>query len=339
MFAHPFSPANRNHFSNSPNLIVIMKKIILASLLLGVSLSIQAMSESRLRNAARFLSDRMAYELDLSPMQYDDCFEINYDFFLAANTVMDDVVDGYIDAINRYYDYLDYRNEDLRQVLDAYQYGRFLEADYFFSPIYTRGRNWYFRIYNIYNNTSFFYYDRPAGFYSYRGGHSRRIYAGGFYINRYPVSARYRGSFRIREGRGFDMRRRQDFGANVRDRGSAPRYNHYPNAGQRNRAADPRYRSERRNVNAPQINNRNNPAPKDNAPAPNRNSPAPNRNAPAPKANNSSPQPYSPAPNGGRSGGGNTRSQGGEPNQQPASTSPAPRTNSGGGGVARTGRR
>lgn len=288
-----------------------MKKMILASLLLGVGLSVQAMSESRLRTAARFLSDRMAYELDLSPMQYDDCFEINYDFFIAANNVMDDVVDGYVDAINRYYDYLDYRNEDIRQVLTAAQYSRFLEADYFFSPIYTRGSGWYFRIYNIYNNPSFYYYDRPTGFYSYRGGHSRRVYRGGFYIDRYPVSARYRGQFRIREGRGFDMRRRQDFGANVRDRGPAPRYNHYPNANQRNRAADPRYRSDRRNVNAPQINNRNAEANKNNS-APR------NGGNSAPRAQQSPSQ-----------------------KQQPAapSTSSTPQTKRGGSGVARGGRK
>lgn len=298
-----------------------MKKMILASLLLGLGLSVQAMSESRLRTAARFLSDRMAYELDLSPMQYDDCFEINYDFFIAANTVMDDVVDGYVDAINRYYDYLDYRNEDLRQVLTAAQYGRFLEADYFFSPIYTRGGSWYFRIYNIYNNTSFYYYDRPAGFYTYRGGHSRRVYRGGFYIDRYPVTARYRGTFRIREGRGFDMRRRQDFGANVRDRGAAPRYNHYPNANQRNRAADPRYRSERRNVNAPQINNRNN-----------------NSKPSAPKGKSSAPQSGSPAPNGGRGGASTTQRQG-SVSKQPSSSAPASSGRSGGGGVARSGRK
>lgn len=299
-----------------------MKKIILVSLLLGMSLSIQAMSESRLRTAARFLSDRMAYELDLSPMQYDDCFEINYDFFMAANRVMDDVADGYIDAINQYYDYLDFRNEDLRYVLDAAQFARFLEADYFFSPIYTRGRSWYFRIYNIYNNRSFYYYDRPTGFYSYRGAHSRRLFSAGFYVDRYPVSARYRRVFRIREGRGFDMRRRQDFGANIRDRRPAPRFNHYPKAEQRNRAADPRYRADRRNVKAPRINDRNkeNRPPRPDAPAPPRKQPSAGR----PQGPNNVPPRTAPS-----------RRQ----DQKPAEARPAPPTKNGGGGVVRSGRR
>ena len=42
-----------------------------------LSLNMMALSETRLREYARFLSDRMAYELDLTPMQYDDCYEVN----------------------------------------------------------------------------------------------------------------------------------------------------------------------------------------------------------------------------------------------------------------------
>jgi hypothetical protein len=71
-----------------------MKKIVLASMLALLSLNMMALSETRLRDYARFLSDRMAYELDLTPMQYDDCYEVNYDFLYAVDRVMDDVVYG-----------------------------------------------------------------------------------------------------------------------------------------------------------------------------------------------------------------------------------------------------
>ena len=80
------------------------------------------MSKSKIRTSARFLTDRMAYELDLTPRQYDDFYEINYDFLYEANLVMDDVMRGYRDAIYYYYELLDRRNEDASYVLNYYQY-------------------------------------------------------------------------------------------------------------------------------------------------------------------------------------------------------------------------
>lgn len=310
-----------------------MKKFFLSVMLMVMAITVSAMSDSRLRSAARFLSDRMAYELDLTPMQYDDCFEINYDFFVAANGVMDDVVDGYLDAVNTYYDYLDYRNEDIRQVLDAAQYARFLEADYFYSPIYTRRGGWYFRIYNVYNNPSFFYYDRPTGFYTYRGAHSRRAYSLGFYAGRYSGAPRYGSPFLIRQGRGFDMRRRQDFGANLRRRDAPRRYNNYRNPDQRNRAADPRYRSERPNVNAPRINERNRP---DNAPGPSQSAPDQGRGR---QPQSSRPAQTSPNRESGRQQPATSRSNPSSSKSAPANTKSTPAPKSGGGGVSRSGRR
>ena len=236
-----------------------MKKIVLASLLALLSLNMMALSESKIRDYARFLSDRMAYELDLTPMQYDDCYEINYDFIYSVERFMDDVVYGYIDAIDRYYEYLDYRNEDLRHILDYAQYERFLNAEYFFRPIYTTRNGWYLRIYNVYTNHTFYYFDRPSIFYVYSGGHARIHYPAGYYSSRYAIERRYRTEVRIRSSRDFEMRRRMDFGANIRPRTQPvkPRPNYYPNRNQQNRTSDPRYRSERPNVNSPQINDRN----------------------------------------------------------------------------------
>lgn len=238
-----------------------MKKIALASLLALLSLNMMALSDSKIREYARFISDRMAYELDLSPMQYDDCYEINYDFLYSVNPIMDDVTFGYIDAIDRYYDFLDYRNEDLRHVLTYTQYERFLATEYFFRPIYTSRSGWQLRVYNVYTNHSFFYFDRPSIFLSYRGAHARIHFAAGYYSSRYDVARRYRAEVRIRSFADFDTRRRMDFGANIRPRTPAPRPNYYPNRNQQNRASDPRYRNERPNTNSPQINNRNQPKP------------------------------------------------------------------------------
>lgn len=50
-------------------------------MMLGVSVpALGAMSISKMRQNTRFLTDRMAYELKLSPQQYDDVYEVNYDF-------------------------------------------------------------------------------------------------------------------------------------------------------------------------------------------------------------------------------------------------------------------
>jgi hypothetical protein len=45
-------------------------------LMLCVSIPASAMSMSKVRENARFLTDRMAYELKLTPMQYDDVYEV-----------------------------------------------------------------------------------------------------------------------------------------------------------------------------------------------------------------------------------------------------------------------
>ena len=279
-----------------------MKKIVLAAIAALLSLNMMALSESRIREYARFLSDRMAYELDLTPMQYDDCYEINYDFIYCVDRIMDDVVFGYVDAIDRYYEYLDDRNEDLRHVLDFVQYERFLNAEYFFRPIYTTHTGWNLRIYNVYTNRSFYYYDRPSVYYVYRGAHARIHYPSGYYSSRYAVDRRYRAEVRIRSSRDFEARRRSDFGANVRPRTPVekPRPNYYRNRDQQNRTSDPRYRNNSHNVNSPQINSRNQSKPEP-------------RTAPAPQ------QPRS--------------------NAQPRNDQPKAPSGGGGGGVVRSGRR
>ena len=132
-----------------------------------------AMSMSKVRENARFLTDRMAYELNLTPMQYDDVYEVNYDFIDNIRYIMEDVVRGYDHAVDRYYQYLDYRNDDLRWILSASQYRRFMGVDYFYRPVYTTASNWLFRIYKVYHDVKHFYFDKPHHYKSYRGGHYR----------------------------------------------------------------------------------------------------------------------------------------------------------------------
>ena len=88
-----------------------MKRIMFILLTFAIlaigSAEASAMSSSRVRKEARFLTDKMAYELGLSNRQYDDVYEINYDFIYSIRYVVDDIVRGYDWAINDYYNSLD----------------------------------------------------------------------------------------------------------------------------------------------------------------------------------------------------------------------------------------
>ena len=142
--------------------------------MLSMSLPVMgAMSISKMRQNARFLTDKMTYELKLSMMQYDDVYEVNYDFINNIRYIMDDVVRGYGYAVERYYEYLDIRNDDLRWILTNSQYRRFMDVDYFYRPIYTTQNNWLFRIYKIYLDKNLFHYGKPHHYKSYKGEHYR----------------------------------------------------------------------------------------------------------------------------------------------------------------------
>lgn len=235
-----------------------MKKMITTMMLvIAATIQVFAMSTSNVRQHARFLSDRMAYELDLTPYQYDDVYEINYDFIYSASRIMDDVVYGYRDAIEHYYRLLDYRNEDLRFVLNSRQYARFMGATYFYRPIYSTGRKWTFRVYTIYNNHKFFYYDAPRGYRQYNGGHSIANGGGSYYSKRYNHD-RYNQHSAISGSKLYDDHGRNDFGVNRRERGNEEKnkINNYKNKNQQNRTEDPRYRDNSGNKNSPRINHR-----------------------------------------------------------------------------------
>lgn len=132
-----------------------------------------AMSISKMRENARFITDKMTHELGLSMMQYDDVYEVNYDFINNVRYIMDDVVRGNGYAIERYYEFLDYRNDDLRWILSHSQYVRFMNTDYFFRPIYITPSNWTFRIFKVYTDVKHFFYGKPKHYKSYRGEHFR----------------------------------------------------------------------------------------------------------------------------------------------------------------------
>ena len=181
------------------------------------SVSMAAMSNSRVRKETRFLTDKMAYELNLNTAQYNDVYEINFDFIYSIRYLMDDVIRGYEWALDDYYNYLDVRNDDLRWVLSDAQYRRFLQADYFYRPIYASGGGWNFRVYITYTNRNYFYFPKPYHYRSYSGGHYRTHFHNvSYYRGRYNHSY-YRGNYSVRNDRVYHTNRRSDFGSvNIR---------------------------------------------------------------------------------------------------------------------------
>jgi len=140
-----------------------MKKMMLMAVMMVMTISASAMSYSQAREEALFLSDKMAYELNLTMEQYEAVYEINLDYLLSISLKSD------IRGI-----YWDRRDADLRYVLDVYQYARYKAANYFYRPVYWKNRSFIFRIYDRYATRSLFYHNRPTAYSHYRGGYNKR---------------------------------------------------------------------------------------------------------------------------------------------------------------------
>ena len=92
-----------------------MKKMMTLAVMMTIAISAAAMTYNEARSEALFLSDKMAYELDLTEAQYEAVYEINLDDLMSVNSRYD--ING---------PWWDRRNADLRHVLAAWQYDRFL---------------------------------------------------------------------------------------------------------------------------------------------------------------------------------------------------------------------
>jgi len=139
-----------------------MKKLMITLVaFFALSMSTNAMSYEQARNQALFLTDKMAYELNLTDYQYEAAYEINLDYLMGVTTV-DDL----------YGTYWSRRNLDLQYILYDWQYQAYLAATYFYRPLYWNAGYWHFGIYARYPHRDWFYFGRPAFYATYRGGHS-----------------------------------------------------------------------------------------------------------------------------------------------------------------------
>ncbi|WP_288318173.1 hypothetical protein [Xylanibacter caecicola] len=141
-----------------------MKKFLtVITALFTLTVSAGAMSYDRAREQALFLTDKMAYELNLSDDQYEAAYEVNLDYLMSINS--------YDDLYGAYWRN---RNLDLSYILLDWQYRAFCAASYFYRPLYWHAGAWHFGIYARYPHRNYFYFGRPHFYVSYRGGHSWR---------------------------------------------------------------------------------------------------------------------------------------------------------------------
>lgn len=180
-----------------------MKKFVFALIaLFTITVSANAMSYEQARNQALFLTDKMAYELNLTEEQYEAAYEINLDYLMNVNT-----------ADDLYGTYWTHRNLDLSYILLDWQYRTYCAASYFYRPLWWDAGYWHFGIYARYPHRDYYYFGRPHFYAVYRGGHSWRMNGGrSWYHGRRFNEHRYHNN-----GRAFGMRDRFQRG-DYRDR-------------------------------------------------------------------------------------------------------------------------
>lgn len=201
-----------------------MKKYILSLILLfTVILSAKSMSFEQARAQALFLTDKMAYELNLTEEQYEAAYEINLDYLLSINSADD--VSGELWT---------HRNIDFGHILFDWQYRSYVRATYFYKPIWWDAGSWHFGIYSRYPRRDYYYFGTPNFYTAYRGLHSWRMNGGrSWYSYRKFNKSAYNGrQFGMRDGfqrgdyrNGYDFARsnnkRRSFGNQRRELGES----------------------------------------------------------------------------------------------------------------------
>ena len=135
--------------------------MMILAVIMVMTISANAMSYNAAKHEALFLSDKMAYELNLTAAQYEAVYEINLDYLMSLN--------GHGDVFGIWWDR---RNADLRFVLTPWQYDKYVALNHFYRPVAWKAGGWTFAVYSHYGR-GHFYNAHPKVFMSYRGGHNR----------------------------------------------------------------------------------------------------------------------------------------------------------------------
>ena len=141
--------------------IVSTNRLMILAMMMVMTISANAMSYNAAKNEALFLSDKMAYELNLTAAQYEAVYEINLDYLMSLN--------GHADVFGTWWNR---RNEDLRYVLNSWQYDKYVALSHFYRPVAWKAGAWTFAVYAHYDRGRFFN-AHPKVFVTYKGGHNR----------------------------------------------------------------------------------------------------------------------------------------------------------------------
>ena len=114
-------------------LAMMMVMTISARSAMPLGSSKNAMSYHAAKNEALFLSDKMAYELNLTAAQYGAVYEINLDYLMSLN--------GHGDEFGIWWDR---RNADLRFVLNSWQFDKYMSLAHFYRPVAWHAGGWTF---------------------------------------------------------------------------------------------------------------------------------------------------------------------------------------------------
>ena len=143
-----------------------MKKMMITLMaMLTIAISAHGMSYEQARQEALFLTDKMAYELNLTDEQYEAAYEINLDYLMG--------VTGRHDVFGTYWER---RNLDMSYILLDWQWNAYMAASYFYRPLYWDAGYWHFGIYARYPHRDYFYFGRPHFYVTYRGGHAWHLH-------------------------------------------------------------------------------------------------------------------------------------------------------------------
>lgn len=154
----PKQSMSTNHKNEYP----IMKRIFLSFLFVFLAMGMKAINYEEARQQAWFLTDKMAYELNLTPEQYDRAYQINLDYLMSLRSPAD--CSGY---------YWSYRDADFRCILFDWQYNLYRTLNYFYRPVRWYQARWYYPVFDRYRY-GYYYYERPRVYVSYRGDMWRR---------------------------------------------------------------------------------------------------------------------------------------------------------------------
>ena len=135
-------------------------RIKLMVAMMTIAISAAAMPYTEASEKALFLSDKMAYELNLTESQYDAVYEINLDYLLNIEEESDML--GYLWNI---------RNRDMKQVLSNCQYDTYQTSEWFCRPFTCNSEGWTLAVYDKYDKGQLFM-SLPETFTSFTGGHN-----------------------------------------------------------------------------------------------------------------------------------------------------------------------